>query len=60
MKVSETVMKTRIEDCPHCEDGKFWTSKYGGNDPDVWAIPCEHCEATGKVEVEIEDEEEDD
>jgi len=52
-------MKTRIEDCPHCEDGKFWTSKYGGNDPDVWAIPCEHCEATGKVEVKIEDEAED-
>ena len=41
--------------CPHCEDGVRWTSRYGGNDPDVWPIgPCEHCDGTGQVEVVCE------
>jgi len=39
---------------PYCEDGKVWTSRYGGNDPDVWAVPCERCEGTGKIEIETE------
>jgi hypothetical protein len=32
--------------CPDCSEerpGMRWTSKYGGNDPDVWLIPCETC-----------------
>lgn len=30
-----------------CE-GKIYTSRYGGNDPDVWPSgPCEACEGTG-------------
>ena len=36
--------------CPHCEQGTRWTSRYGGNDPDVWRVgPCETCDATGIV-----------
>jgi len=33
--------------CPHCEDGTQWRSRYGGNDPDVWAVTCEECSGTG-------------
>lgn len=32
--------------CPDCADeapGFRYTSRYGGNDPDVWLIPCETC-----------------
>lgn len=30
--------------CETCEgEGKVWTSRWGGNDPDVWAIPCPDC-----------------
>jgi len=33
--------------CQHCDDGLHWTSRYGGNDPDVWADgPCHHCDGT--------------
>ena len=36
------------KECPDCEDGTRWTSRYGGNDPDVWpAGPCETCDGTG-------------
>src|SRR4249920_2622907 len=24
--------------CEQCEDGTCWTSRYGGNDPDVWRV----------------------
>jgi hypothetical protein len=41
-----------ITECPDCEDGTRWTSRYGGNDPDVWRTgPCETCDGTGQVEV---------
>jgi hypothetical protein len=30
--------------CETCEGtGKVWTSRWGGNDPDVWPIPCPEC-----------------
>lgn len=32
------------EPCPTCEgEGKVWRSRWGGNDPDVWAEPCPEC-----------------
>lgn len=38
--------------CPHCEQGTRWTSRYGGNDPDVWRVgPCETCDGTGYREI---------
>ena len=35
--------------CRHCGgEGRRWTSRYGGNDPDVTdAGPCEHCQGSG-------------
>jgi hypothetical protein len=35
--------------CRHCGgEGRRWTSRYGGNDPDVWdAGPCEYCDGSG-------------
>ena len=33
--------------CPDCEDGTRWVSRYGGNDPDVWARQCESCDGDG-------------
>jgi hypothetical protein len=42
-------------ECEHCEDGIRWTSRYGGNDPDVWRVgPCETCDGTGRAEVVCE------
>jgi hypothetical protein len=39
-------------ECEHCEDGIRWTSRYGGNDPDVWPVGrCETCDGTGQVEL---------
>ena len=35
--------------CPHCEDGTKWVSRYGGNDPDVWAVECDDCDGGGNV-----------
>ena len=35
--------------CPHCEDGTVWKSRYGGNDPNVWAVECDECEGSGVV-----------
>lgn len=32
--------------CPSCSEerpGWKWTSKYGGNDPDVYLVPCHDC-----------------
>ena len=38
------------KECPDCEDGIRYTSKYGGNDPDVWADgPCETCDGSGII-----------
>jgi hypothetical protein len=34
--------------CYDCDDGRNWTSRYGGNDPDVWSDgPCPTCYGTG-------------
>lgn len=31
--------------CPHCcGEGVIYTSRYGGNDPDVWSTPCFECD----------------
>jgi len=40
--------------CEHCEDGRRWVSRYGGNDPDVWdAGPCPVCSGTGEEWIEV-------
>ena len=40
-------------ECPDCEDGTRWTSRYGGNDPDVWRTgPCDRCDQTGQAILE--------
>jgi hypothetical protein len=38
--------------CENCGgEGTLYTSKYRGNDPDVWPIgTCEECEGTGKCQ----------
>jgi hypothetical protein len=35
--------------CPDCAgEGSLYTSKFGGNDPDVWRTgPCHRCDQTG-------------
>ncbi len=35
--------------CTACGgEGSLYTSRYGGNDPDVWRTgPCDRCEETG-------------
>lgn len=40
--------------CEACGgEGRRYTSRYGGNDPDVWdAGPCQACEGTCYVDVE--------
>lgn len=48
--------------CAHCGgEGKLYTSRYGGNDPDVWPIgECPVCDGTGYELIEtneIEEEE---
>jgi len=47
-------------ECRHCEEGKIWRSRYGGNDPDVWAERCPYCDGTGAVQEDLNDEVEDD
>lgn len=49
---------TKTIECPHCEEGTVWKSRYGGLDPNVWATRCEECDGTGKIEIEDEDENE--
>ena len=50
----------RLKPCEHCgSEGKLYTSRYGGNDPDVWPIgDCPVCEGTGGALVEVEPVEE--
>ncbi len=43
-------------ECPDCEEGKVWASRWGGNDPDVWAVPCKRCDGTGVLDVDLNDE----
>jgi hypothetical protein len=40
--------------CPDCEDGLVWRSKYGGNDPDVWAVTCDRCHGDGEIPLHCE------
>lgn len=41
--------------CPVCEEGKVFTSKYGGLDPDVWFSHwCEECDGKGNLEIDDE------
>ena len=42
-------MKRSTITCRTCEgDGYHWTSRYGGNDPDVWRDgPCHTCDGSG-------------
>ena len=42
-------------ECPHCADGTRWTSRFGGNDPDVWSTgACETCYGTGILTLRCE------
>ncbi len=43
-------------DCGICNgEGKLYTSRYGGNDPDVWCIgKCEDCSGTGRETIKCE------
>lgn len=47
-------------ECPDCEDGRQWKSRYGGNDPDVWPVTCERCGGSGVIEHDLNDDAEDD
>ena len=40
----------RLEPCEACSgEGQFYTSRYGGNDPDVWPDEqCPWCRGTGE------------
>jgi len=41
-------MTTLHKECPYCEDGIIWKSRYGGLDPHRWRFgPCDDCEGTG-------------
>ena len=44
----------RYQECEACGgEGTAYTSRYGGNDPWVWAAgPCHECNGTGRVELE--------
>ena len=46
--------------CEACGgEGKLYTSRYGGNDPDVWPVgECPACEGTGYALYETEPVEE--
>jgi DnaJ-class molecular chaperone len=46
--------------CEHCGgEGQLYTSRYGGNDPDVWPVgECPTCEGTGYALYETEPVEE--
>lgn len=45
----------RIHSCQKCAgEGRIYTSRYGGNDPDVWPVgQCDVCEGSGNQPCEI-------
>ena len=45
---------TTIIPCTTCGgEGDEWTSRYGGNDPDVWRVgPCKRCSGSGNQACE--------
>lgn len=48
------ICTTRFVPCEACQtEGRRYTSRYGGNDPDVWDDgPCEECGGECVVEVQ--------
>lgn len=44
-------MSAPILPCEKCGgEGSLYTSKYGGNDPDVWRTgPCDACDGSGHL-----------
>lgn len=46
---------TLMEECPDCEGGRQWFSRWGGNDPDVWAVKCKRCDGHGAVVADESD-----
>lgn len=40
---------TLTRECPDCEEGRRYVSKWGGNDPDVWTVRCDRCDGTGEL-----------
>lgn len=41
--------------CERCgAEGRLYTSRYGGNDPDVWDVgECPNCRGTGREEIPV-------
>ncbi len=54
------LLPATLQHCERCGgEGKLYTSRYGGNDPDVWPIgECPVCEGTGYALYETEEIEE--
>jgi len=50
------VVATPMVDCPECEDGLAYTGR--GNDPYGTYESCERCGGTGKVGLDVLDENE--
>lgn len=43
--------------CARCQgEGTVWTSRYGGNDPDVWSKTCPACEGSGVETIDLNEE----
>ena len=51
------LLPATLQLCETCgSEGKLYTSRYGGNDPDVWPVgECPVCEGTGYALVETEE-----
>lgn len=47
--MTEALPREKLEPCDRCGgEGQLYTSRYGGNDPDVWPIgKCPKCEGSG-------------
>lgn len=58
----ETALAARPDDCVRLEpceacggEGQFYTSRYGGNDPDVWPYEqCPWCRGTGEGWIAVD------
>lgn len=53
LDLSDYIVLKYNQHCSACGgEGKIYTSRYGGNDPDVWPIgECEACEGSGWEDV---------
>jgi hypothetical protein len=47
-------MSGLTKECPHCEEGIIWRSRYGGNDPDTRPVGCEQCDGEGNMPIYCE------